>query len=465
VTAALVFLFAEIGSAATQADPTSLLERQRFGFVATLQNWREEFDVAQLGAGWYVDHAHSSCATRPEGMDRILVIPASSDYFANPAWLGPIVDDHPGTLWAIGNEPDCIWQDNVLPEVYAHRYHALYTFIKDRDPTSQVAAGGIVQATPLRLEWLDRVLAEYQRAYTDPMPVDVWHIHNAIVNEQRGEWGAEIPPGIDAEEGAVRLPDDNDSMALFAQQILTFRQWMSDTGYGGYPLIITEFGILMPNILVGWDEDRVKAFMTNSFEYLSTATDPDLGDPNDGRRLVQRWAWFSLDWPAFDQDTAPQGFNGNLFDPFTSEITGYGLHYASLTSGLPILEHVDLSPGAFQAPVEPRPDGTTGPMTRTFYLETRNDGNVDSGPFTVQLDYTGTMSEMLDQGVDNVPPASSHWLTFTLSALDEGQYTVSIHIDSQENVTESTECNNQVSRSIAVPPVLIYLPIVIGGAP
>jgi hypothetical protein len=462
---ALVFLFAEIDSAATRARPVSLLERQRFGFVATREDWREEFDVAQLGAGWYVDFARSICATRPEGMDGILVIPAYSDFFTDPAWLGPIVDDHPGTLWAIGNEPDCIWQDNVLPEVYAHRYHTLYTFIKGRDPTAQIAPGGIVQATPLRLEWLDRVLAEYDRVYGGPMPADAWHIHNAIVREEAGSWGAEIPPGSTATQGVLRSTEDNDSMELFEAQILAFRQWMSDTGYGGYPLIITEFGILMPNIMAGWDEDRVNAFMSNTFEYLLTATDPKLGDPNDGYRLVQRWAWFSLDWPAYDENLAPQGFNGNLFDPFTFEITGYGLHYASHTSGLGALEHVDLSPGEFWSPAETRPDGTTGPMTRTFHLEVRNEGNVDSGPFTVELAYDGPVSGLLDERVGNVPLASSHWVTFTLSALDEGQYDVSLWIDRLDEVVESAVCNNQVSMRMAVPPELIYLPIVTGGAP
>jgi hypothetical protein len=464
VTVALVFLFAEIESVAIRAHPASLMDRQRFGFVATTPGWREKFDLSQLGAGWAIDFAPSVCSTRPGGIDRAIVIYVWPGYVLDPEELGPMVDNHPGSLWIVGNEPDCIRQGNLEPDVYVQMYHDVYTFIKGRDDSAQLSAAGIVQATPLRLEYLDRVLTEYQRAYTEPMPVDVWNIHNVMVNEQRGEWGADIPPGIDADEGVVRSPGDADNMELFEQQILTFRQWMSDTGYGGYPLVITEYGVLSVNGYSGMNEDRVKAFMTNSFEFLSAATDPDLGDPDDGYRLVQRWAWFSLDWPDYDPILAPQGFNGGLFNPFTSEITDYGLHYASLISNLPILEHVDLSPGAFRSIPETRPDGTTGPMTRTVYLEIQNDGNVDSGPFTVELEYDGPVSGVLDQGVSNVPPASSHWLTFTLSALDEGKYLLSIWIDSQENVTESTECNNQLSWSIAVPPELVFLPIVLRDA-
>ena len=94
-----------------------------------------------------------------------------------------MVDSHPGSLWLVGNEPDCIWQDNVLPGDYAHVYHQIYTAIKGRDPTALVSPGGIVQPTPLRLQWLDRVLPEYRDVNGVQMPVDVWNIHNAILRE------------------------------------------------------------------------------------------------------------------------------------------------------------------------------------------------------------------------------------------------------------------------------------------
>jgi hypothetical protein len=344
-------------------------------------------------------------------------------------------------------------------------YHEVYTFIKGRDPTSQLSPGGIVQATPLRLEWLDRVLDEYARAYEgELMPADVWNIHNAIVNEQRGVWGAGIPPGIDADEGVVRSPYDNDNMEIFGAQIWTFRQWMVDRGYVDMPLVISEFGILMPNGHWGFGEQKVNEFMSNAFEFMLTATDPDLGYAQDGGRLVQRWAWFSLDWPAYDPITAPQGFNGGLFDPVTTELTGFGHHYASYISGFPTLEHVDLSPGVFRSLPPPSSGSTAGTLRQSFYLEIRNDGNVDSGPFTVELAYNGLVGGVLEERIANVPAASSHWLILTLSGLEEGVYDVTVYIDSQDEVIESTVCNNQVLKSIAVPPELMFLPLVAGGS-
>jgi hypothetical protein len=210
---ALCLLLAGLSSAAELSCRPPLVQRQRYGFVATLPNWSQQLDVAQLRAGWSVDFAQTDSA--PEGMDRALVIRTPAGYAIEPDRLGPLVDVHPGAMWLIGNEPDCIWQDNILPEEYARIYHDLYTFIKRRDQTSQVAAGGIVQPTPLRLEYLNQVLAAYQAEYHQPLPLDLWHIHNAILNEERGGWGADIPPGIDATVGAIRTIDDNDNMDIF----------------------------------------------------------------------------------------------------------------------------------------------------------------------------------------------------------------------------------------------------------
>jgi hypothetical protein len=257
-----------IVQAADAPCPAPLVERQRYGFVATSANWPQRFDVAQLKAGWYVDALPS--ATPAAGMDRALVVKIRTGYTIDPEILGSLVDSYPGALWLIGNEPDCMWQDNVTPEEYARVYHDLYYFIKGRDGTSQVAAGSIVQPTPLRLQYLDRVLVAYRAQYGRALPVDVWNIHNAILNEVSCDydpgncWGAGIPPGIDADVGVRRSMDDNDNMTIFQNQIWTFRRWMADRGYKGYPLVVSEFGILMP-AEYGFPPSRVDAF--NRFFY------------------------------------------------------------------------------------------------------------------------------------------------------------------------------------------------------
>ena len=107
------------------------------------------------------------------------------------AWA-PSIRTAPGSLWIVGNEPDrgpnpedCTRgvQDDTYPEVYARFYHDVYAFIKQRDPSAQVAIAGLVQVTPGRLQYLDKVWQEYQNGYSSAMPVDVWNMHLYILPE------------------------------------------------------------------------------------------------------------------------------------------------------------------------------------------------------------------------------------------------------------------------------------------
>jgi streptogramin lyase len=445
--------------AADATQPSSLVDRQRYGFVVLSWQWPERFDVTQLHAGWYVDFTRPGCRVSPEGMDRTLGI-SVMDYTTIPPWLGSLVDNHPGTTWLIGNEPDG-WLDDRLPEQYAHDYHDLYEFIKGRDATALVAAANIVQPTPARLAWLDQVLTAYQQAYSQSMPVDLWGIHNMILTEVES-WGCGIPPGIDPALGISRTIQDNDSIPIFTQQIWAFRQWMADRGYQGYPLIVTEYGILMP-WEYGFTSDRVNSFMDATFAWMATVTDTQLGDPSDGYRLVQRWAWYSLDDQMWDWQTGV-GFNGNLFDPDTTEITVFGGHFATHTSSFPPLSYVDLVFSRLWAQPPPVLPGPTGTMTLTLLVEVQNVGTVDSGEFRVAVSYVsydGSVSGSLDQTADGIPGASSRWISFTLSDLPVGRYAISGMIDADQQVAESTECNNSLSGMAAAPANRFALPLVV----
>lgn len=267
--------------------------RQRLGLgAAGLAVTR---DVAErLGLGWYLDwgvHPDGYRSAEVEYMPMIRV-PGGEPQPSLEA-LRALVPALPGALWLIGNEPDVPWQDNVTPEAYAAAYHDLYYLLKSLDPTCRVAIGGVSQPTPLRLRYLERILASYQARYGEAMPVDAWNVHNFILREERGSWGVDIPPGMPEDTGTLREIDDHDSMALFRQQIVDFRRWMKARGLQDQPLIVTEYGILMPNDY-GFPGERVEQFMLDTFAYFGSAADRELGMPADGYRLVQRWCWFSL---------------------------------------------------------------------------------------------------------------------------------------------------------------------------
>jgi hypothetical protein len=96
---------------------------------------------------------------------------------------------------------------------------------------------------------------------------------------------------------------------------------MSQRGYRGYPLIVSEYGIPMPEDY-GFPPERVVAFMRETFDFFLTATDPVLGDPSDGYHLVQRWCWYSLDDSEYR--------TGDLFVPETMQMTELGKRWIEL---------------------------------------------------------------------------------------------------------------------------------------
>ncbi len=264
-----------------------------------------------LGSGWYLDwrvnprpaaeglvywpmiRVHEKCISPAEGVIQEAAL------------------EHPGQVWIIGNEPDVIWQDNAMPEKYAMAYHALYSVIKNVDPSAKIAAGGIAQATPIRLRYLDQVLESYQAQYGSPMPVDWWTVHGYVLREEKGAWGVDIPPGINATQGELREMKDHGNIEIFEQQIIAFRRWMDENGYQHTPLALTEFGILMP-ATYGFTPELIAEYLRATFTWLSQATDNATGFPGDSYHLVQKWAWFSLADPLYPSADLANLSAGNL---------------------------------------------------------------------------------------------------------------------------------------------------------
>ncbi len=308
-------------------EPGSLRSRLGVGVPRNVTDF--DFDAAlaqQLGMGWYLDWRIDPAPIDLDGLEYAQLysmrggnIPLRRDRIAE------VLAANPGALWLAGNEPDVIWQDNKTPEEYAQLYHQLYTFIKTLDPSAQVAIAGVSQVTPLRLQYLEAVMAAYERLYGQRMPVDVWNVHAFVLREERDSWGVSIPPGFDVDQGMLWEIEDHANLDLFRQQIVDFRRWMARQGERDKPLIISEFGILMPPDY-GFPPEQVARFMVEAFDYLLTATDPDVGYPADDNRLVQRLTWYSL------SDTVYP--TSNLVDPQSGELTLLGQTFADYAAGL-----------------------------------------------------------------------------------------------------------------------------------
>lgn len=255
--------------------------------------------------------------------------------------LGDIVRANPGSLWLVGNEVDRVdVQDDLMPDVYAMAYHDAYHFIKERDPSAQIAISGLVEVTPGRLQYLDLVWDSYLEKYGTPMPVDVWNMHIYILAEKHPDGtdaAAAIALGTDpdiailsSDLNPAQCAKDNvycyaehDDMGIFVQQVVAMRQWMKDHGQQNKPLILSEYSLLYqytldsPDSCFLMDEfgncftpERVSQFMVDSFDYLQSASDETLGFPADNNRLVQQWLWFTVNMEDsnFSSDLLEDGY-------------------------------------------------------------------------------------------------------------------------------------------------------------
>jgi hypothetical protein len=173
-----------------------------------------------------------------------------------------------------------------------------------------------MQPTPLRLKWLDGVLQAYERKYGERLPADVWNIHVWILPERANAWGAGIPVGLRAQAGELYSWRDCADPSVFAHLVRQFRIWMQSKGEQNKPLIV-QYGVSQPVSYVGDGDpdlgtERIKMFMLETFDFLLSARDAQIGLPQDDYRLVQRWLWRSLNEPPYDFATG-KGVDGALF--------------------------------------------------------------------------------------------------------------------------------------------------------
>jgi hypothetical protein len=417
--------------------------------------------IEKLRLGWYLNYGTNSSSVLANSATYAPVIrlnqtgPNAEDYTYSPngTTLMNAIAANPKADWLIGNEPDRIdVQDDMEPHVYAAAYAEIYNVIKTADPTARIFAGTIVQPTPLRLQYLDMILASYkQQNGGAEMPVDGWSIHNFILNEVSCDfdpdncWGADIPPGITAGFGEILTVEDNDNIELFKQRIVNFRQWMSDNNYSDLPLTVSEYGVLMPDWL-GFNDSRVNSFMNATFDYMLTATDPILGDPNDNYRLVQTWSWFST---GADGDV----YNGYLFEGdknvYPWELSPMGQNFANYTQQL--APEIDLYPSLFTS----EPMTLTAPATVTLTVQVANSGtNVFAKDFIVRFydgdPQNGGLQIGLDQPVSLAGCGYNESVTITWTNVSEGTYQLYAVVDDDSQIYEINEQNNVANIQIVV---------------
>jgi hypothetical protein len=475
----------------------------RYGVVAFggqtkwLPTWR---------AGWTLDFgAHAPPAGIAAEFAQVIRVRQNKDgctyldgYTISPALtedgLGALIRQAPGAIWMIGNEPDrgpnpedCQRgaQDDIYPEVYARAYHDVYHFIKQHDPTALVANAGLVQVTPGRLQYLDKMWQEYQTRYGTPMPVDIWNMHLYILPElmPNGQPNgiASIALGTDPALGmresggdSNRCSDpqvycyaEHDNLTIFAQQVVAMRTWMKAHGQQHKPLILSEYSILWPYIIDPgggcflqdeygncFTPERVNSFMTRTFDYLETSADPALGYPLDDNRLVQRWMWFS----AYFAPGAPMS---SLLTPSLAELSEVGRHFREEVNRR--LGYVNLLPSAVGGSIG-HIDASRGTATVSLYVDILNNGNIAvSAP--IRATFYADSSLRVPIGTATTTPemrscaVRATRVSVTWSGLSTGTHSFWVKVDSTSAIYEANEADNVAEGAVTVYQYGTYLPI------
>ena len=296
------------------------------------------------------------------------------------------------------------------------------------------------------------VLDAYQTRYGEPLPVDAWSTHGFILREYDG-WGAGLPPGLhsyQAEAMRYEIADHGD-IAIFKQQIINLRQWMADRGYRDTPLIVSEYGILFPDVL-GFDDDHVQQYMRDSFDFFLTTTNTQTGYPADGNRLVQSWSWFSLNYYPFDPETW-QGFNGSLFDHDTGVINPLGVTFATYAAGQ--VNAVDLTLTNVQVNPATLSSSRAPTLTVQSTLANRGRGSVDNVALRYWLGDPLTGGSLIHtQPVAGGALAGCATVSTTfewpLTGVDAGPYMLLVELITQDGRAESTPADNTVQHTFTV---------------
>ena len=472
--------------------------------IASINESNQWIDT--LEAGWWVDfRATSNPAANVDSeyvrMIRFKQMRDGDGGYLDGYTVWPTVDvlrtlvqNNPNQLWLLGNEPDRVdVQDDMWPGMYARAYHDVYTLIKEEDPTANVANAGLVQFTPIRRQYLDKVWDKYLELYNTPMPVDVWNVHIYALPEVDVLSGnpsiAHVPLGTDiglakftsggSQQGCSDPLDqtycfaEHDSMAIFEQQLRDVRQWMKDRGQQSKPLILTEYSILWPYEADAagcflqdeygncFDPPRVNTFLEETVALFENYTDPDLGMPTDNNKLLQQWLWFST-W------SDEVGNSSNLLAPgyrnmpagSTDALSDIGNKFRTLGAAIPTTPNLIV-----ESVYGSNADSSAGSATVDMTVVVRNNGNIHlNQAFTVEFYSDAAMTNVIDTvAVDPVIDGcarTAYHITGQRTTSTSGSFDFWVKVDAGNAISEVSESDNTGSASSIVDPTRIYAPSV-----
>jgi hypothetical protein len=227
-------------------------------------------------------------------------------------------------------------------------------------------------------------------------------------------------------------------------------------------LLLSEFGILYGETVTdeyskNFTVARAATFLTKTFTYLATTSDPSLGMPSDGNRLVQQWIWYS----------ANAGLNGlghvsNLVTntvplTFTSVGNMFRTNVASRPLSANLLPTMVTTSALVLAPGEKS-------LTTTVSAQIVNNGNqLVAVPLTVTFYSDAALTDIIGSVVvtDGVPGCARRHTTASViwPNLDPGFHPFWVKVDSANAVFETNNADNVSGAGVLVGTHAVYLPL------
>jgi hypothetical protein len=259
-------------------------------------------------------------------------------------------------------------------------------------------------------------------------------------------------------------------MNIFNEQVIAMRTWMRDHGQRNKPLILSEFSILYPYEDDGptcylqdefgncFTSQRVVNFANNTLNYLTNATNPDLGYPTDGNRLIQQSLWFSVN---------NQNGVGNVSDLMRNNaLTPVGQAYKSFVEAQAV--NVNLLVDHANNPVVNTGGGGTANAKLTVTV--RNNGNSAPGTnfFVTFYKDPGLTQPIATTSVPGPGPTTpgmtgcgrlSKEASVNWNNLTPGVHKFWVKVDSTNAVIELTESDNFGSGTVFVNAEQSYIPV------
>lgn len=244
-----------------------------------------EFAWQELGIGWYFDWGAGG-GPQPGleylglvgGWGKGVVDASTCNYYKSiTADKTKYPDNIDNMMWTVGNEIG--FDDGRTATEYARDFISWYDCLKSINPTFKVGSGALISlyhklpgTTCSKTPNVNGGIA-YFKTYI-----------NILKNSNK------VPDFITSHAYTHCRPVGDLTVSNFIDEIKEQRALMKELGLQNKDLILNEW--------TNYSNYYVINHLKQTVDYLVSAKDTNIGNPDDEYRLVQRWAWFLLNnWP------------------------------------------------------------------------------------------------------------------------------------------------------------------------